>query len=99
MVQCVSVLGSTGSVGRQSLDIISRFPQIRVAALTAGSNAQRMAEQCRQFSPALAVMSTEAAARELEALIPDRTVKIVKTEESCLRGAALAAFAEPMEAL
>ena len=39
----------------------------------------------------------EAFHRELEALIPDRTVKIVKTEESCLRGAALAAFAEPME--
>ena len=41
----------------------------------------------------------EAFHRELEVLTPDRTVKIVKTEESCLRGAALAAFAEPMEEL
>ena len=41
----------------------------------------------------------EAFHEELSALIPDRTVKIVKTEESCLRGAALAAFAEPMEEL
>ena len=41
----------------------------------------------------------DAFHRELETLIPDRAVKIVKTEESCLRGAALAAFAEPMEAL
>jgi len=41
----------------------------------------------------------DAFHKELEALIPDRTVKIVKTEEACLRGAALAAFAEPMEEL
>ena len=41
----------------------------------------------------------EAFHRELEALLPDRTVKIVKTEEACLRGAALAAFAEPVEEL
>jgi len=41
----------------------------------------------------------DAFHRELEALLPDRTVKIVKTEEACLRGAALAAFAEPMEEL
>ena len=88
MVQCVSVLGSTGSVGRQSLDIISRFPQIRVAALTAGSNAQRMAEQCRQFSPALAVMSTEAAARELEALIPELPTRVLWGEEGLIAAAA-----------
>ena len=52
MVTCVSVLGSTGSIGRQSLDIISRMP-IRVAALTAGTSVDRMAEQCRQFLPEL----------------------------------------------
>ncbi len=38
MVNYVSILGSTGSIGRQSLDIISRLPQVRVAALTAGSS-------------------------------------------------------------
>ena len=38
MVQCVSILGSTGSIGRQSLDIIRRLPGIQVAALTAGTN-------------------------------------------------------------
>lgn len=54
MVQCVSILGSTGSIGRQSLDIIRRLPGIRVAALTAGTNVERMAQQCREFSPKLA---------------------------------------------
>ena len=65
MMNCISVLGSTGSIGRQSLDIISRLPGIRVAALTAGSSVEMMAQQCRQFQPELAVMATEKAAREL----------------------------------
>lgn len=65
MVNYVSILGSTGSIGRQSLDIISRLPQIKVAALTAGASVERMAQQCRQFQPELAVMATEEAANAL----------------------------------
>ena len=72
MVKCVSILGSTGSIGRQSLDVISRLEGIRVAALTAGSRVEQMAEQCRQFRPRLAVMATQEAAealrRELQTL-------------------------------
>ena len=59
MVKYVSILGSTGSIGRQSLDIISRMPEVKVAALTAGSSVELMAEQCREFRPELAVMATE----------------------------------------
>ena len=62
MVNCVSVLGSTGSVGRQTLDIVEHL-QLPVAALTAGTNVERMAQQCRQFRPALAVMATQEAAQ------------------------------------
>ena len=58
MVNCVSILGSTGSIGRQSLDIISRMKGVRVAALTAGTNVDRMLEQCREFQPELAVMAS-----------------------------------------
>ena len=65
MVKCVSVLGSTGSIGRQSLDIIGRLPEIRVAALSAGSDVERMAQQCRRFRPELAVMATQEAATRL----------------------------------
>ena len=65
MVKCVSILGSTGSIGRQSLDVISRLEGIRVAALTAGSGVEKMAEQCRRFRPRLAVMATQAAADRL----------------------------------
>ena len=71
MMNCISVLGSTGSIGRQSLDIIRHMEGVKVAALTAGSNAQRMEEQCREFLPELAVMSTQEAARELAERIKD----------------------------
>ena len=58
MVNCISILGSTGSIGRQSLDVVRMHPQIKVGALTAGSSVERMAEQCREFRPKLAVMAT-----------------------------------------
>ena len=61
MVQNVSILGCTGSIGRQTLDVI-RHMDVTVAALTAGTNVDRMAEQCREFKPALAVMATKEAA-------------------------------------
>jgi 1-deoxy-D-xylulose-5-phosphate reductoisomerase len=69
MVKCVSILGSTGSIGRQSLDIIDNL-QIPVCALTAGTNVERMAQQCRTYRPKLAVMSTKEAAEALLLLLP-----------------------------
>ena len=89
MVKCVSILGSTGSIGRQSLDIISRLPEVKVAALTAGTCVQRMAEQCRQFRPELAVMATEAAAKELSALVPDLPIRVEWGEKGLLEAASL----------
>lgn len=76
MVNCVSILGSTGSIGRQSLDIISRMENVRVLALTAGTNVERMVEQCRQFQPELAVMATHEAALELKSHISDLPIRI-----------------------
>ena len=86
MVKCVSILGSTGSIGRQTLDIIDNL-NIPVAALTAGSNAQRMAEQCRKYRPKLAVMSTEAAAQQLKAMITDLPTEIMWGEEGLIAAA------------
>ena len=86
MVKCVSILGSTGSIGRQSLDIISRLPGLRVAALTAGTSVERMAEQCRAFRPALAVMATEEAAKEPPTVYESLTMdSIPKKAEDYLR--------------
>ena len=89
MVKCVSILGSTGSIGRQSLDIISRLDNVQVAALTAGTSAQLMAEQCRQFRPVLAVMATEAAAEELKELIKDLPIRINWGEEGLIEAATI----------
>ena len=89
MVKCVSILGSTGSIGRQSLDIISRLPEIRVAALTAGTSVERMAEQCRAFRPELAVMATQEAAQALAAQIDDLPIRVSWGEEGLIEAAAL----------
>lgn len=89
MVKCVSILGSTGSIGRQSLDIISRLPEIKVAALTAGTSVERMAEQCREFRPELAVMATEAAAKALSQEISDLPIRVNWGEEGLLEAASL----------
>ncbi len=88
MVKCVTVLGSTGSIGRQSLDIISRLP-IRVAALTAGSSVERMEEQCREFVPQLAVMSTKEAADDLAGRIADLPTRVTWGEEGLIEAARL----------
>jgi 1-deoxy-D-xylulose-5-phosphate reductoisomerase len=68
----VTVLGSTGSVGVSTLDVVARHPeQFRAVALTANRDSERMAEQCRRHRPQLAVMVDEAAARRLRELLSD----------------------------
>ena len=88
MVKCVSILGSTGSIGRQTLDIIDNLG-LPVAALTAGSNAERMAQQCRKYRPKLAVMSTEAAAQELKKQISDLSTDVMWGEEGLIAAATI----------
>ena len=88
MVKCVSILGSTGSIGRQTLDIIDNLG-LPVAALTAGSNAERMAQQCRKYRPKLAVMSTEAAANQLKEMIADLPTQILWGEEGLIAAATI----------
>ena len=88
MVKCVSILGSTGSVGRQTLDIVEHL-QIPVAALTAGNNVERMAQQCRKFRPALAVMATQAAAEALRKELSDMPIEIAWGEEGLIKAATM----------
>ena len=88
MVNCVSILGSTGSIGRQSLDIIRRLP-VKVAALTAGTSVERMAQQCREFCPDLAVMATQEAAVELQEQLLDLPTRVSWGEEGLIEAATL----------
>ena len=89
MIKNVSILGSTGSIGRQSLDIISRMEGVKVCALTAGSSVELMARQCREFKPELAVMATEQAAEELKAALSDLNIRISWGEQGLIEAATM----------
>ena len=89
MVKCVSILGSTGSIGRQTLDVISHLPDIRVGALTAGKSVDRMEEQCRRFLPKLAVMATQEAAGELADRMRDLPIRVAFGEAGLMEAASL----------
>ena len=75
MTKNLTILGSTGSIGRQTLEVVEQLP-VRVAALTAGQNVERMAEQCRRFRPQLAVMGTEEAAQRLREALAGEKIEI-----------------------
>lgn len=89
MVKCVSILGSTGSIGRQSLDVIENLKDVQVAALTAGTNVQLMAQQCRQFHPQLAVMATREAAQELQAALTGEKTQVAWGEDGLIAAATI----------
>ena len=91
MMKYVSILGSTGSIGRQSLDIISSLNDVKVAALTAGTSVERMAQQCREFRPELAVMATREVAEALAREIRDLPVRVSWGEEGLIEAASIPA--------
>ena len=86
MVKALSILGSTGSIGRQTLDIVDNL-KIPVVALTAGTNVQRMAQQCRIYHPQLAVMATKEAAESLQQAVSDLPIRVLWGEEGLLAAA------------
>ena len=88
MIDCVSILGSTGSIGRQTLDIIDHLG-VRVAALTAGSSVDRMADQCRKYRPRLAVMASKTAADALAKQIADLPTRVSWGEEGLIEAATI----------
>ena len=89
MMKNVSILGSTGSIGRQSLDVIEKLEGIRVVALTAGTSVDMMAQQCRKFVPELAVMASEEAAKRLAAEIADLPTRVSWGEAGLIEAAEL----------
>ncbi len=86
----ITILGSTGSIGVSTLDVIARHPdRYRVVALTAHRDAERMLDQCQRFRPTVAVMADEEAGRRLAKGLADRGIT---TEVLCgLRGLEIAA--------
>ena len=85
----IAILGSTGSIGTQTLEIVRNNPDLRVVALAAGSNVEKMEEQIREFRPVAAGMWTQEAAADLRARVADLDVKIVSGMEGLLEIAVL----------
>ncbi|MBQ8232722.1 MAG: 1-deoxy-D-xylulose-5-phosphate reductoisomerase [Lachnospiraceae bacterium] len=73
----IAVLGSTGSIGTQTLEIVRANPDLQVVALAAGTSVDKIEEQVREFHPLIVGMWSEEAAKELKARIADLPVKVV----------------------
>lgn len=80
----VAILGSTGSIGTQTLDVISRQEDLSVIALSAGSNIELLEQQTRQFHPELVCVWDEEKAKQLRDNLKDMSVRVVCGMEGLL---------------
>ena len=88
--QRLSVLGSTGSIGTQTLDIVRLFPdRFRVQALTARSNVDLLEEQAREFEPACVVIAGSAEAGALAERLRDTRVEVLSGRDGLCQAASL----------
>lgn len=85
----IAILGSTGSIGTQTLEIVRNNKDLKVVALAARSSAERLEEQIREFSPKIAVMYDEEAAKELRVKVADLPVKVLCGMEGLLEAAVM----------
>lgn len=95
-MKSIGILGSTGSIGTQTLEIARNYhDEIQVAALAAGTNVTLLEQQIREFKPRMAALWSEDSARDLRDRIRDLDVKVVSGMDGLLEIAAL----EGMDAL
>ena len=86
----ISLLGSTGCIGTQTLEVIGEYSdRLSVVALAAGKNVGLMEEQVRKYRPALAVMWSEEAAKELKVRIADTDTKVSSGMEGLIEAATI----------
>lgn len=89
-MKAIVILGSTGSIGTNTLDIVERFPaEFRVVGLTAGNNDEMLEEQIRRFKPRVVALSNESAAARLRQRCPDLPVQILAGQEGLVRVASI----------
>ena len=80
----IAILGSTGSIGTQTLDVARKNEDLRVVAVSAGKSVEKLEEQIREFHPILAAVWDEKAARDLKTRIADTDTKVVSGMEGLL---------------
>ena len=83
------MLGSTGSIGTQTLDVVRRNEDMKVVALAAGTRVKELAMQVREFKPKLVCIGKEELVPELKTLIADLDVKIVSGDEGLIEAATI----------
>lgn len=88
MERKIAVLGSTGSIGTQTLEVVRNNRDIQVTALAAGKNAAALERQIREFCPQVACLWEEAAARELKERVRDLDVRVVWGMDGLVEAAA-----------
>ena len=88
MERKTAVLGSTGSIGTQTLEVVRNNRDIQVTALAAGKNAAALERQIREFHPRVACLWEEAAARELKERVRDLDVRVVWGMDGLVEAAA-----------
>ena len=88
----IAILGSTGSIGTQTLEIVRENPDLAVKGLAAGTNVALMERQIREFVPETAVMWTEEAAQELRARVKDLPVRVLCGMDGLLELAAMEGY-------
>ena len=80
----IAILGSTGSIGTQTLDVVRANDDLEIVGLSAGNNIDKLEEQIREFHPRLAAVWNEDAARDLAVRVRDLDVKIVSSMDGLL---------------
>lgn len=85
----IAILGSTGSIGTQTLEVVRSNPELKVVALAAGSNVEWLEAQVREFHPAVVGMWSEQAACDLRTRLSDLNVRVVTGMEGLLEIAVL----------
>ncbi|MGI6002221.1 MAG: 1-deoxy-D-xylulose-5-phosphate reductoisomerase [Lachnospiraceae bacterium] len=85
----IAILGSTGSIGTQTLDVISRTEDFKVTALCAGSNAGLLEKQIRRFHPQVAVLYDKERARQLASAVSDLPVRVLSGMDGLVEAAGL----------
>ncbi len=85
----LSLLGSTGSIGTQTLDVIRRNNDIKVVALAAGTRINELAAQAREFGPELVCIGTEKLAGELKIMLADTNIKVVCGPQGLIEAATI----------
>ena len=85
----IAILGSTGSIGTQTLDVVRKNNDLRVVAVSAGRSVEKLEQQIREFHPLLAAVWDEKAAEDLKIRIADTTTKVVSGMDGLLELASM----------